>query len=134
MLTLNHGIMKAQALLFNCQDGGIRVLDVGGGGEGVLLQEGARALFGVVQVRIKLIKLNIQLDNDNSVLVCLLRRHTRGEELPGLLTVVPDCLTSRVCLYRFVPKGEKAEACVNSSISSSFNCLPTISISHILGH
>ena len=102
MLTLNHGIMKAQALLFNCQDGGIRVLDVGGGGEGVLLQEGARALFGVVQVRIKLNKLNIQLDNDNPALVCLLRRHTRGEELPGLLTVVPDCLTSRVCLYRFV--------------------------------
>ena len=102
MLTLNHGIMKAEALLFNCQDGGIRVLDVGGGGEGVLLQEGARALFGVVQVRIKLNKLNIQLDNDNSALVCLLRRHTRGEELPGLLTVVPDCLTSRVCLYRFV--------------------------------
>ena len=102
MLTLNHGIMKAQALLFNCQDGGIRVLNVGGGGEGVLLQEGARALFGVVQVRIKLNKLNIQLDNDNPALVCLLRRHTRGEELPGLLTVVPDCLTSRVCLYRFV--------------------------------
>ena len=102
MLTLNHGIMMAQALLFNCQDGGIRVLDVGGGGEGVLLQEGARALFGVVQVRIKLNKLNIQLDNDNPALVCLLRRHTRGEELPGLLTVVPDCLTSRVCLYRFV--------------------------------
>ena len=102
MLTLNHGIMIAQALLFNCQDGGIRVLNVGGGGEGVLLQEGARALFGVVQVRIKLNKLNIQLDNDNPALVCLLRRHTRGEELPGLLTVVPDCLTSRVCLYRFV--------------------------------
>ena len=100
MLTLNHGIMIAQALLFNCQDGGIRVLNVGGGGEGVLLQEGARALFGVVQVRIKL---NIQLDNnDNPALVRLLRRHTRGEELPGLLTVVPDCLTSRVCLYRFV--------------------------------
>ena len=102
MLTLNHGIMKAQTLLSNCQDGGIRVLNVGGGGEGVLLQEGARALFGVVQVRIKLIKLNIQLDNDNPALVRLLRRHTRGEELPGLLTVVPDCLTSRVCLYRFV--------------------------------
>ena len=102
MLTLNHGIMKAQTLLSNYQDGGIRVLNVGGGGEGVLLQEGARALFGVVQVRIKLNKLNIQLDNDNPALVCLLRRHTRGEELPGLLTVVPDCLTSRVCLYRFV--------------------------------
>ena len=99
MLTLNHGIMIAQALLFNCQDGGIRVLNVGGGGEGVLLQEGARALFGVVQVRIKL---NIQLGNYNPALVRLLRRHTRGEELPGLLTVVPDCLTSRVCLYRFV--------------------------------
>jgi len=30
----------------------------------------------------------------------LYRRHTKGEELPGLLTVVPDCLTYRVCLYR----------------------------------
>ena len=29
-----------------------------------------------------------------------LRRHTKGEELPGLLTVVPDCLTYRTCLYR----------------------------------
>jgi len=30
----------------------------------------------------------------------LYRRHAKGEELPGLLTVVPDCLTYRVCLYR----------------------------------
>jgi len=30
----------------------------------------------------------------------LYRRHMKGEELPGLLTVVPDCLTYRVCLYR----------------------------------
>jgi len=30
----------------------------------------------------------------------LYRRHSKGEELPGLLTVVPDCLTYRVCLYR----------------------------------
>ena len=31
---------------------------------------------------------------------CQIRRHSKGEELPGLLTVVPDCLTYRVCLYR----------------------------------
>jgi len=30
----------------------------------------------------------------------LYRRHRKGEELPGLLTVVPDCLTYRTCLYR----------------------------------
>ena len=34
------------------------------------------------------------------LLLMQIRRHTKGEELPGLLTVVPDCLTYRVCLYR----------------------------------
>jgi len=30
----------------------------------------------------------------------LYRRHINGDDLPGLLNVVPDCLTTRVCLYK----------------------------------